>query len=582
MQRLIDGRGLIASAIGEVNRKGRALLPFLLAPCVPAMVACSTADVRADAGAQITPAVVARSGLPPLLLRPLSKNDAVALNQRIPFSAERQIPASAFAVGKDEVAGARALECLTSAVYYEAASEPEAGQQAVAQVILNRVRHPAFPASVCGVVFQGSTLRTGCQFSFTCDGSLLRVPSRKEWDRARGVATAALAGAVYAPVGLATHYHADYVVPYWAPSLAKATQVGAHIFYRWAGTWGRPPSFVQRYASAETDPSALRSVALISHRAWPTVGLPAEPRLTLAVDPDVELGGILRLLATTPESASGTYEKQVRAHFQSDTAASLLTMLTGGKAATPEPAAAPAVVPPVLATEPAAAVPLVAAAAPAPLSLAQMIADFAKQSKFSAFLRSRRTVYTATAKQVGRLAERAAVDWETYSGAPVSGGKAVLSLTQGLNDRACPALGLARPAGPVLRWPADPREIGPAEIFIGSGFADRSLQAPARADKRQAKQLRIVLEPVQDQVVAAVFARIAALSRGETTGAAMVRREVAQGHDLVPLLTQRLRFFEQHRGDYPTLNHFLPRLIAGIARPDSLAAPATGLCAPPA
>ena len=99
---------------------------------------------------------------------------------------------------------------------------------------------PRFPASVCGVVYEGSTRQTGCQFTFTCDGSLIASPMRPAGGAAYKIAEAALSGAVYAPVGYATHYHADYVVPYWASTLAKNAVVGAHIFYRWAGGWGRP------------------------------------------------------------------------------------------------------------------------------------------------------------------------------------------------------------------------------------------------------------------------------------------------------------------------------------------------------
>jgi len=90
----------------------------------------------------------------------------------------------------------RAQQCLTAAIYYEAASESEAGQRAVAQVVLNRVAHPAYPNTVCGVVYEGSERSTGCQFSFTCDGSLARRPSQLFWDRAKTVARQALAGAV--------------------------------------------------------------------------------------------------------------------------------------------------------------------------------------------------------------------------------------------------------------------------------------------------------------------------------------------------------------------------------------------------
>ena len=157
---------------------------------------------------------------------------------------------------------ARALECLTSAIYYEAAQEPTDGQRAVAQVVLNRVRHPAFPNSVCGVVYEGSTRPTGCQFTFTCDGSMARAPMPDLWNRARKVAEEALNGAVYAPVGLATHYHANYVVPYWASSLVKTAVEGAHIFYRWAGGWGQPAAFNDRWSGTEGSPAALRLAAL--------------------------------------------------------------------------------------------------------------------------------------------------------------------------------------------------------------------------------------------------------------------------------------------------------------------------------
>ncbi|MGJ3628389.1 cell wall hydrolase [Sphingomonas sp. MMS24-JH45] len=100
----------------------------------------------------------------------------------------------------------RALECLTAAIYYEAASESDDGQRAVAQVVLNRVRHPAFPATVCGVVYQGSE-RAGCRLQLACDGAMARVPSSSGWARAARDAAAALHGLVFAPVGLATHCH---------------------------------------------------------------------------------------------------------------------------------------------------------------------------------------------------------------------------------------------------------------------------------------------------------------------------------------------------------------------------------------
>ncbi len=152
---------------------------------------------------------------------------------------------------QSEAARQRALRCLTQAVYYEAALEPDEGQAGVAQVILNRVRDPNYPNSVCAVVFQGAERNTGCQFTFTCDGNLARTPVPWAWERAKRVAERALAGAVAPKVGSATHYHADYVRPWWAPSLTKVSQVGAHIFYRWPGAAGGVASLSQSYSGRE-------------------------------------------------------------------------------------------------------------------------------------------------------------------------------------------------------------------------------------------------------------------------------------------------------------------------------------------
>ena len=207
---------------------------------------------------------------PPLLVRQLAPEDALAINGTIPLESGPNPAARPFTMaGASAEDRAQALDCLSSAVYYEAGSQDADGQRAVAQVVLNRVRHPAFPASVCGVVYQGSTRATGCQFTFTCDGSLERRPSADGWARARTVAEAALNGYVFKPVGYATHYHADYVVPYWASSLAKSAVVGAHIFYRWAGGWGRPGAFAQHYSTNEPNAQALRSAALVAEANSP-------------------------------------------------------------------------------------------------------------------------------------------------------------------------------------------------------------------------------------------------------------------------------------------------------------------------
>ena len=204
---------------------------------------------------------------PPLIVRQLPPDQALQINQTIPLAGGPNPAASPFAFKGDTGARKRGLECLASAVYYEAGSQDDAGERAVAQVVLNRARHPAFPASICGVVYEGSTRATGCQFTFTCDGSLYRRPDAAGWRRAYIVAQQALNGSVYEPVGYATHYHANYVVPYWAPTLSKNAIVGAHIFYRWAGGWGRPAAFVKNYSGREPNAIALRDAALVAEAA---------------------------------------------------------------------------------------------------------------------------------------------------------------------------------------------------------------------------------------------------------------------------------------------------------------------------
>lgn len=137
----------------------------------------------------------------------------------------------------------RDLDCLTQAVYYEARGEGRAGMQAVAQVVLNRTRHGAFPKTVCGVVYQGASRRTGCQFSFTCNGAMRRGVNRSAWSRARDVAAQALSGQVYSAVGTATHFHTTGVSPRWRHSLVRVNQVGSHIFYRFGGRSGSSGAF---------------------------------------------------------------------------------------------------------------------------------------------------------------------------------------------------------------------------------------------------------------------------------------------------------------------------------------------------
>jgi spore germination cell wall hydrolase CwlJ-like protein len=223
---------------------------------------------------------------------------AQELNALRPFATLPIRPMRPFVLKASGEDRRRAVECLTQAVYYEAAREPEVGQEAVAQVVLNRVRHPAYPKSVCGVIYQGAARATGCQFTFTCDGSMRWAPEPALWRRAQTVAERALAGYVDRAVGSATHYHAQYVAPYWAPTLVKMTQVGQHIFYRWTGPWGEPAAFTGQYAGGEAHltPAILGGLdprtqgGLLSPELQ---NIPAQRQVTLAVAGEVRTYNVI-------------------------------------------------------------------------------------------------------------------------------------------------------------------------------------------------------------------------------------------------------------------------------------------------
>jgi hypothetical protein len=205
-------------------------------------------------GAGLLPGSLALAALTPeqQALQPISRQAAFALNDAIPFSTAPVPAAAPFVLaGVGEPDHGRAVGCLAQAIYYEAGGDTVDDQRAVAQVVLNRLRHPLFPKTVCGVVFQGSQLKTGCQFTFTCDGSMVRAPEPRAWARAQAIAAEALNGAVFAPVGYATHFHTPWVAPYWAPTLEKIAQVGGHLFYRWPGGAGSPRAFSARYSGGE-------------------------------------------------------------------------------------------------------------------------------------------------------------------------------------------------------------------------------------------------------------------------------------------------------------------------------------------
>jgi hypothetical protein len=190
----------------------------------------------------------------------------------------------------------RELECLTQAVYFEARGESARGQQAVATVVMNRVKNPNFPNTVCGVVYQGAARHNGCQFSFACDGAAERVVEHIAWDRARKVAARVLSGAVLRDVGSATHYHAIAVDPSWGAQMLRVAQVGLHVFYRFNPHARRPEAveppddgveFVSAPATAE--PTLRLAQALTAPPATPPIDLsvpatisglkPVEPKL---------------------------------------------------------------------------------------------------------------------------------------------------------------------------------------------------------------------------------------------------------------------------------------------------------------
>lgn len=197
----------------------------------------------------------------PLELKQLAPDRARYINAKTPFTQQPVPPARPFYIVGSATDRDRATDCLASAIWYEAGAESLAGRKAVAQVVLNRVRHPAFPKSVCGVVFQGAERRTGCQFTFTCDGAMTRQPLVAGWANARGLARIMLTGEVFKPVGTATHYHTDWVLPAWSAKLDKVHREATHLFFRWMGWWGTPPAFRGRYAGSEPVVPQLASLS---------------------------------------------------------------------------------------------------------------------------------------------------------------------------------------------------------------------------------------------------------------------------------------------------------------------------------
>ncbi|MBV9883461.1 MAG: cell wall hydrolase [Sphingomonadaceae bacterium] len=233
------------------------------ASCVPATmarpgeVALTQAEIQSfTAPSPLTAAAAGEGNNVGPGLAFLVGDQALRANAELPIAGGALQPAASYVfAGRTPLDRMRSQDCLAQAVYYEARSESEDGQRAVAQVVLNRVRNPAWPNSVCGVVYQGPQRPGGgCQFTFTCDGALAVQPGGAAWATAQRIAAEALAGRTYAPVGLSTHYHTNAVFPAWAPQLVKTATIGAHIFYRLPGLAGAPGSFSDAYSGSEPLP----------------------------------------------------------------------------------------------------------------------------------------------------------------------------------------------------------------------------------------------------------------------------------------------------------------------------------------
>jgi spore germination cell wall hydrolase CwlJ-like protein len=189
---------------------------------VPAALAYAEPDAGAKAAATATApfnAVMAKKPVGPVVLDPKIDANHAWLNDPIPSGAK----------------SATEVRCLATAIYFEARGEPERGRIAVAQVVLNRLKNPAYPNTICGVVYQNKNQRNRCQFSFACDGIPDRINDRESWAEAQALAAKVLnddRNLYLSDVGAATHYHANYVRPRWARTMNKVEKIGRHIFYK--------------------------------------------------------------------------------------------------------------------------------------------------------------------------------------------------------------------------------------------------------------------------------------------------------------------------------------------------------------
>jgi len=226
-------------------------------------------------------------------------------NARIPFATGGLTSAAPFFLGTLEANRQRAIDCLAAAAYYEA-GDGVVDQRAVMQVVLNRLRHPAFPHTICGVIFQGSELSTGCQFTFTCDHSIdRRRPSPRSWQAAQTLAGEMLAGRVEPAVGLATHYHTDWVLPNWSRQMDKIAAVHTHLFFRWRDARGSSSAFRSGYDMMEPRISLLAGLSAAHHAVGAAVAaFPLPPETAQGPDYQSTSLALERPAIATPERLS--------------------------------------------------------------------------------------------------------------------------------------------------------------------------------------------------------------------------------------------------------------------------------------
>lgn len=177
-------------------------------------------------------ALDAIAGLAPSLPMPVMASEQLA------YARATNPVSGGFSTGTAMAVSDKELWCLATAIYFEARGESYRGQVGVAQVVLNRVKDYRYPDTICGVVFQNQSRRNSCQFSFACDGIPETISDRTSWAQAEDIAKRFTAGELYlTEVANATHYHATYVRPAWAPRMTKLTQIGLHVFYRFKSGW---------------------------------------------------------------------------------------------------------------------------------------------------------------------------------------------------------------------------------------------------------------------------------------------------------------------------------------------------------